>query len=151
MSPTTKRTGMMNAEIIYQLVSWAKQDSSGIAFDSNTLFTLPNGAKRSPDASWMLKSRSDAFVADPAEYFDQICPDFVLELWSPSDILKEVHAKMAEYIANGARLGFLLYPPKRRVWVYRPSQEPQCLEQPQTVSGDPELPDFRLNLTEVWQ
>ena len=151
MSPTNKRTGMMNAEIIRQLANWAEQDGSGIAFDSNTLFTLPNGAKRSPDASWMLKSRSDAFVPDPAEYFDQICPDFVLELWSPSDILKEVHAKMAEYIANGARLGFLLYPPKRRVWVYRPNQEPQCLEQPQTVSGDPELPGFALNLTEVWQ
>src|SRR5205085_395185 len=104
------KTAMRNAEITRQLGNWAKQDGTGVVFGSNALFTLSNGAKRSPDASWMLKSRWDAFIPDPKEYFDPICPDFVLELWSPSDSLKEVHAKMAEYIANGAKLGFLVYP-----------------------------------------
>ena len=151
MSPTNPFTSMMNAEITYQLVSWAKKDGSGVAFDSNALFTLARGAKRSPDASWITKARWKAFKPDPKEYFDAICPDFVLELWSPSDILKEVHAKMAEYIANGAKLGFLVHPELRQVWIYRPGQEPQFLDQPTSVSGDPELPGFTLDLTQVWQ
>jgi len=151
MSPTNMKTGMLNAEITWQIVDWAKKDGRGIAFDSSTLFTLPNGAKRSPDASWVLKSRWEALEPDPTEYFDRICPDFVLELWSPSDILKELHAKMAEYMANGAELGFLIHPPKHQVWIYRPKHEPQCLDQPYSVSADPELPGFTLDLTEIWR
>jgi len=151
MSPTYMKTWMLNAEIARQLANWARQDGRGVAFDSSTLFTLPNGAKRSPDASWVLKSRWEALPPDPIEYFDRICPDFVLELWSPSDILKELQAKMAEYLANGAQLGFLIYPLKRQVWIYRPNREPQCLEHSSSVSGDPELPDFTMDLTEIWQ
>jgi Uma2 family endonuclease len=151
MSPTGRRAGARNAEIIRQLANWAKTDGRGIVCDSDTLFTLPNGAKRSPDASWTLKSRADAVIPNPRDPFDLICPDFVLELWSPSDTLRQLQAKMVEYLENGARLGFLIYPHKHQVWIYRPNQEPECLEESESVSGDPELPGFTLGLTEIWK
>ena len=151
MSPTNSKTGMLNAEIIYQLKHWAKQDGRGVAFDSNAGFTLSNGAKRSPDASWMLRRRWDALTPAEKARFAPICPDFVLELWSPSEILKELQFKMSEYIASGAQLGFLIYPPKQQVYVFRPDEAPQCLDQPSAVSGNPELPDFTLELTEIWK
>jgi Uma2 family endonuclease len=150
MSPTNRETARQNAEITYQLAKWAKKDRTGVACDSNALYTLPNGAKRSPDASWTQKSRWNAIKSDPRDHFDLVCPDFVLELWSPSDPLKTLHAKMLEYMENGAQLGFLVYPHKRQVWIYRPNQKPIQLDNPTSVSGDPELPEFALDLTEIW-
>ena len=150
MSPTNSRTGMRNAEINFQLVRWAKKDGRGVVFDSNTGFVLPNGANRSPDASWILRPRWNALTPQPQSVFAPICPDFVIELWSPSDTLKEIKLKLDEYVANGAKLGFLIYPPQKQVFVYRPNQNPQCLQQPSTVSADPELPSFTLDLTEIW-
>ena len=151
MSPTGRETGRRNAEIIRQLANWAKQDGTGVTTDSNALFTLPNGAKRSPDAAWTLKSRWKGRIRRQRDPFDEICPDFVLELWSPSDRLKELHAKMDEYSANGARLGFLVYPRERQVWIYRPNEEPRRLDEPVSVSGDPELAGFILDLAEIWK
>jgi Uma2 family endonuclease len=151
MTPTNSKTGMRNAQITHQLVSWAQQDGTGVVFNSHAGFRLANGAERSPDASWILKSRWDALTDEEQNELAPICPDFVLELWSKSDILKEVKAKMLEYIANGARLGFLIYPPKRQVWIYRPDREPDQLDNPSSVSGDPVLPRFVLDLTEIWK
>jgi Uma2 family endonuclease len=141
----------MNAEITCQLVNWGNEDGRGYAFDSNVLFVLRNGARRSPDASWMSKSRFDAEEPDPADYFGRGCPEFVLELWSPSDILKEVQSKMVEYMACGAQLGFLLYSPKRQVWIYRLNEAPEMLDNPDVVSGDPVLSGFQLNLAKIWR
>jgi len=151
MSPTNSRTGMRNAEINWQLGNLAKQDRTGVFFDSNTGFVLPNGANRSPDASWLLRNRWDALTPQEQSAFAPICPDFVIELWSPSDTLSEIQFKLNEYVANGAKLGFLIYPPQQQVFVYRPGQSPQCLQQPSAVSADPELPGFTLDLTEIWQ
>jgi Uma2 family endonuclease len=151
MSPTNPKTGMLNAEITFQLVNWAKRDGRGVAFDSNAGFTLPNGAKRAPDGSWMLRTRWEALTPEQTARFAPVCPDFVLELWSPSEILKELQSKMSEYMANGAQLGFLIDPRKQQVYIYRPNQAPQCLDQPASVSGDPELPGFTLDLTEIWK
>jgi Uma2 family endonuclease len=110
MSPTKPETALQNAQITYQLTKWANEDGTGIACGSNALYTLPNGAKRSRDASWTKKTRWNARKRDPKDHYDLLCPDFVLELWSPSDRLKTLKAKMVEYMANGAQLGFLLYP-----------------------------------------
>ena len=151
MSPTNPETARQNAQITHQLTKWANEDGTGIACDSNALYTLPNGAKRSPDASWTKKSRWNARKRDPNDHYDLLCPDFVLELWSPKDHLKTLKAKMLEYISNGARLGFLVYPRKYQVWIYHPNQEPQQIDNPTVVSGDPELPGFALDLTEIWQ
>jgi Uma2 family endonuclease len=151
MSPTNSKTGMRNAEIGLQLGIWAKRDGRGVVFDSDTGFTLPNGANRAPDASWILRERWDALTPEQQEVFAPLCPDFVIELWSPSDTLRELQLKLDEYIENGARLGFLIYPAKREVYVYRPNKAVERLDDPSVVNGDPELPGFSLDLTEIWK
>jgi Uma2 family endonuclease len=105
---------------------------------------------RGPDAAWILRSRLDAIPAAERAKFLPLCPDFVLELRSPTDRLAVVQAKMEEYLANGARLGWLLDPEQRRVYVYRPDAPVARLDRPETVAGDPVLPGFVLDLREIW-
>ena len=151
MPPTGWATGDRNAEITTQLRVWAKQDGQGIATDSSTGFKLPNGAERSPDAAWVRRERLAALTREEKDRFLPLCPDFALELRSPTDKLATVQAKMAEYIANGAQLGLLLDPETRRVHVYRPGAEVEVIENPESVSAEPVLPGFRLDLREIWE
>ena len=151
MPPTGGETGNRNAEITGQLVIWTKQDGTGAAFDSSTGFKLPNGADRSPDAAWVQKSRLAVLTQEEKEKFLPLCPDFVIELLSPSDELEEVKAKMDEYIENGARLGWLLEPRSRRVYVYRPGESVIMIENTGQISGELELHGFVLNLREIWE
>ncbi len=120
LAPAGGETSQREAEITWQLVDWAKRDRTGVAFDSSTGFRLPNTAVRSPDAAWMLGVRLDAIPADQREKFIPACPAFALELRSPSDQLQDVQAKMQEYLENGLRLGWLLDPEPRHVYVYCP-------------------------------
>ena len=150
MPPTGLITGLRNGDLIYQLGHWSHRDGTGVFFDSNAGYTLPNGAIRAPDASWLLRPRWESLTPAEQAGFAPICPDFVIELRSPSDSLAVVQAKMAEYIDNGARLGWLIDPQARRVYVYRPGRPVAMLDAPETVSGDPELPGFVLDLTEIW-
>jgi Uma2 family endonuclease len=149
MPPTGAETGRRNADITAQLVVWSKAQGQGIAFDSSTGFLLPNDAERSPDAAWLLKDRWDALTSEQKRKFAPLCPDFVLELRSPNDRLDEMKAKMAEYIECGARLGWLIDPEERRVYVYRPGTY-QVLEAPPLLSGETELPGFVLDLGSIW-
>jgi len=151
MAPTGGGTGNRNASIIRQLGNWAISDGTGAVFDSSTGFKLPNGADRSPDAAWVRRSRLATIPAEQKEKFLPLCPDFVIELVSPSDRLIDVQAKMAEYIENGAQLGWLLDPGTRRVYVYRPDRAVTLLEGPTEIAGDPELPGFVLDLREIWE
>lgn len=97
MPPTGTETGGRNLELAAQLWVWAKRDGTGMAFDSSTGFTLPNGAVRSPDVSWVPRSRLEALTAEQREKFAPLCPDFVIELRSPGDSLRVVQEKMQEY------------------------------------------------------
>ena len=152
MSPTGFNTGTKNLRIGARLLDWADNDGRGEASDSSTAFILANGAIRGPDAAWTLKSRLAELADEERDRFPHICPDFVIELRSKSDRLSVVQAKMEEYIANGARLGWLIDPvdPRHRVYVYRPDNPVEILEGPDNVSGDPELPGFVLDLKPVW-
>ncbi len=150
MPPAGGTTGGRNSELTADLVIWSRVDGTGKPFDSSTGFTLPNGAIRSPDAAWILLSRWDALSAAGQEGFAPICPDFVIELRSPSDRLPDLQAKMLEYIENGIRLGWLIDAQDRRVHVYRPGMDVEILEAPDSVSGDPVLPGFLLNLIAIW-
>ncbi|HEY0546316.1 MAG TPA: Uma2 family endonuclease [Pyrinomonadaceae bacterium] len=150
MSPTGMKTGVRNSKLTQRVNNWAESDGTGICCDSSTLFTLPNGAKRSPDVSWIRRERVEALTEKQQEGFAPICPDFVLELRSPSDTVKAVRQKMEEYIANGAQLGWMIDPFSKRVYIYRPQQAVECLENPETVAGDPLLPGFVLNVREIW-
>jgi len=150
MPPAGSASGLRNSVLNHQLSNWVQIDGTGIVFDSSTGFTLPNGAVRSPDASWLQLSRWAALTEDEKEGFAPVCPDFAVELRSPSDSLTQLKNKMHEYIANGAKLAWLIDPIKRRVWVYRPDSEPEVMEDPETVSGEPLLRGFVLNLRELW-
>ena len=151
MPPTGGETGSRNNEVSRQLGNWAVTDGSGVAFDSSTGYVLPYGARRSPDASWVLRSRLAALTADQKRRFLPLCPDFAVELRSPSDALADAEEKMREYRDNGARLGWLLDAAERRVQVYRPGQDTVTLDAPAAVAGDPELPGFVLDLATVWE
>ena len=150
MPPAGGDTGDSEAEIGMQLRRWAKHDATGTTFSSSTGFRLPNGALRSPDSSWIPHERLAQLTPEQRKKFIPACPDFVLELRSPSDAMATLHAKLREYMANGARLGWLLDPETRRVFVYRPDAPMEQLDDPATVSGDPVLPGFVLDLREVW-
>ena len=150
MAPTGGTTGVRNAAIILQVTGWAIKDGTGVSFDSSTMFCLPNGAKRSPDAAWVRRERWEALSREEQESFVPLCPDFVLELRSATDSLSMLRQKMDEYIASGAQLGLLLDPKPKQVHVYRANQPVDCLDDPQTVSGDPVLPGFVLELKDIW-
>ncbi len=150
MPPTGWDTGDKNSEINLQLRVWAKKERRGKVGESSTGFKLPNGATVSPDASWVRKERIEQFTAKQREKFLPLCPDFVLELRSASDSLKDSQAKMKEYIENGARLGWLIDPKAKKVHVYRPDVKAKILNNPQTVSGEDVLADFELDLAEIW-
>ena len=146
VSPTGGETGNRNIKLSARLENWAEQDGSGLAFDSSTMFQLPSGAYRSPDAAWIALERWEALSVRGREVFPPICPDFVVELRSPSDSLRAIQNKMQEYIDNGARLGWLLDPQVQQVEIYRQGQEKEVLSSPTCLSGEEVLPDFALDL-----
>lgn len=150
MPPTGGETGNRNGRLTQQLFNWSDTDESGIAFDSSTGFKLPNGADRSPDAAWIRKERWNALTPEDKTRFLPLCPDFVVEILSPSDRLETAQAKMQEYIENGARLGWLLNRKLRQVEIYCPGKETEILLDAQTVSGADVLPGFVLHLQRIW-
>ncbi len=151
MPPTGGETSSRNFNLVLQLGAWAERDGGGIGFDSNGGFILPNGATRSPDASWVRRGRLTNLTVEQKQKFLPLCPDFVIELRSPSDPLPSLEAKMREYMENGARLGWLLDPEERRVYVYQPEEDARILDKQQKVSGDPVLQGFVLDLRPIWE
>lgn len=150
MPPAGGETGVRNSGVIGQLWWWNERVQQGVVFDSATGFHLPNGADRSPDAAWILQERWDDLTAAQKRKFPPLCPDFVVELCSPTDDIKTVRKKMQEYIENGARLGWLIDPETRTVEIYEPGEEVETLYNPERVAGDPLLPGFLLNMKRVW-
>jgi Uma2 family endonuclease len=150
MPPTGSKTGGINFKLTGVFYHWVETDSTGVGFDSSTGFTLPNGATRSPDLAWVKRDRWEGLTPEQRKGFALLCPDFVLELRSPSDALEYVQAKMQEYLDNGAQLGRLIDPIEKKVYIYRPQTPVACLDNPQTISGDPVLPGFVLELARVW-
>jgi len=151
MPPTFGRTGNRNFKLTALVYLWSERDGTGVGFDSSTLFVLPNGAKRSPDVSWVRKSRLATLSDEQKNKFLPLCPDFVLELRSASDSLAELQAKMREYIENGAQLGWLLDPSTRTIHMYRPDRGVEQLADAETVAGDPVMPGLVLHLRQIWE
>jgi Uma2 family endonuclease len=148
MPPTGWDTGKRNADLTTDLNLWNRQTQLGIAFDSSTGFTLPNGANRSPDAAWVRKERLEALNPDPTGFLPLV-PDFVVNLRSASDNLKPLQEKMQEYMANGVCLGWLINPKDQQVEIYRPNQEVEVLPSPTNLSGQDVLPGFVLELSQI--
>ncbi len=150
MPPTGAETGNRNIEIAYQLQKWSRANRLGIAFDSSTGFKLSNGANRSPDASWIPLVKWQGLTPSQQEKFLPLAPDFVIELLSPTDSLKDTQEKMGEYIDNGTKLGWLINPNKKEIEVYQQGKERKILVNPQTISGRDILPNFQLDLELIW-
>lgn len=151
MPPAFSDTGNRNFELAIEVGIWARKDGTGKGFDSSAGFTLPNGATRSPDTSWIKLDRWDALSDEQKSSFAPICPDFVIELRSASDRLKSLQEKMQEYIDNGTKLGLLIDRKKRTVHIYREGCVPTVLENPDSVSCEPELPGLiTLPMSKIW-
>ncbi len=150
MPPTGGETGKRNSNINLQLGIWNERTQMGELFDSSTGFTLPNQADRSPDAAWIEKSRWEALTSEQREKFIPLCPDFVIELLSPSDRLSQIQEKMREYMENGCRLGLLINRRNRQVEIYRLGREVEVLDAPSIISCEDVLPGFVLNMQQIW-
>ncbi|WP_107668870.1 Uma2 family endonuclease [Cyanothece sp. BG0011] len=154
MSPTGGTAGRKNSRLIQQLRNWADVAQTGEVFDSSTVFILPNGARRSPDVSWIKLERWNQLTTAQQDGFPPLSPDFVIELVSPSDLknqrYSDLQANMQEYIENGVKLGWLIEPSSKTVEIYRLGQKKEILNQPQTLSGEAVLPEFILDLSEIW-
>ena len=150
MPPTGLESDARNFNLTLQLGTWAEKDRSGICFGPSGIFALPNGAMRVPDAAWVKLEKWDRLTKHQQQRFGPLCPDFVVELRSRTDRLTPLRNKMLEYMENGASLGWLIDPFERRVYVYTPDREAIVLNDPEAVSGDPLLPGFTLDLTELW-
>jgi len=150
MPPTGGITGDRNSDLNYQLRGWSRKNKLGKTFDSSTGFKLPNGANRSPDASWVKMEHWNTLTEDEKEKYIPLCPDFAVELMSPSDTLEKTRTQMREYMENGASLGWLINRKQQQIEIYRPNQKVEILNFPQTLSGEDILPGFVLDLTEIW-
>ena len=150
MPPAGLETGEQEGRIAVRLGSWAERDGTGVFISSSGGFRLPNGSVRAADAAWVARSRWDAISAEERKKFAPLCPDFVIELRSPSDRLRDLQDKLAEWIASGVRLGWLIDPEPRQVYVYRPGEPVERDDDPAELSADPLLPGFVLDLREIW-
>lgn len=154
MSPTGGEAGRKNFNLYLDLGNWNRQTKLGEAFDSSTIFVLANGARRSPDVSWIEAERWNNLTIKEKEGFPPIVPDFVMELVSPSDLknqrYEDLQSKMQEYLDNGVRLGWLIEPAAKTVEIYRQGKQVEILNNPQTLSGENVLPGFVLNLNEIF-
>jgi Uma2 family endonuclease len=149
MPPTGGETGIRNTSLTGQLWAWNRQTGLGKGFDSSTGFKLPNGATRSPDVAWVRQERWQSLTSEQQRKFVPLCPDFAIELCSPSDNFEDSRVKMQEYLDNGLQLGWLIDPDNQRVEIYRPRQTVEVLDRPTTLSGETILPGFVLDLSEI--
>jgi Uma2 family endonuclease len=146
MALTGGETGRKNTSIIAKLYNWAEQSRSGFVFDSSTGFKLPNKSNRSPDAAWVSNEKWNKLTKKEKEKYPPLCPEFVVELMSESDTLKEAKEKMEEYIENGCLLGWLIEPPTEDVYIYRANKPIQKVTGfHQKLSGESVLPGFEFD------
>jgi len=150
MPPTNTETGRKNFDVIGNFWAWTKKDKTGVAFDSSTGFTLPNGARRSPDLAWVRKEKWDALSKEEKRRFARLVPDFVVELRSETDSLKVLQNKMLEYIESGVLLGWLIDPQERKVHIYRPEKAVETLDNPERISGESVIEGFILEMENIF-
>ncbi len=144
-------TGKKNSFLNRKLGNWAEETDSGEVFDAQTFFKLNNGAKRMPDVAWVKTKRWNSLTREEQEGIIPFAPDFVIELRSKTDVLKDLQDKMQEYVENGVSLGWLIDPKSKQVSIYRPNKEIEILENPSEISGESLLESFTLNLKEIWE
>jgi len=147
MSPVGGESGNREADLIIDLGNWNRQTGLGFTFSSSTIFKLPNGADRSPDAAWIKKENWQALTPEQRRKFPPIAPDFVIELRSATDDLETLRSKMQEYINAGVKLAWLINPQQQQVEIYRLGKNVEIKHLPTELSGEDILPGFNLSLS----
>jgi Uma2 family endonuclease len=147
MPPVGGLSGKRESDLNADLVIWNRQTQLGQVFSSSTIFTLPSGAKRSPDVAWVKSDRWESLTLEEQEKFPPLCPDFVIELRSRTDSLNQLQEKMQEYLDSGLQLGWLINPQSQQVEIYRPNQSVEIVQLPTTLSGEKVLPGFILDIS----
>ncbi len=150
MSPAGSAGGGLEGEVSAELYLWARQDGRGKAFGSNAGFRLRDGSMRAADAAWVSRERWNGLNLKQQESFAPICPEFVIEVRSRRDSLRELQTKMRMWTANGAELAWLIDPQRKVIEVYRPGEEPEVHEQPTSVQGSGPVAGFELVLERIW-
>ncbi len=150
MTPAGGETSRRNLEISVQLGSLAKRDGTGLAFDSSGGFRISKLGMFAPDAAWVLRERYEALSPKEKRQFPPICPDFVIELRSQTDRLKNLQSKMDKWVKHGARLAWLIDSEAKSIYVYRPGQSVELVQNVSSITADPILPGFTLDLTQIW-
>ena len=148
MAPPGPSSGSRELRIGAQLLNWSDAAKRGGTFPS-AMFRLPNGWRRAPDAAWISDERLSRISPDDEGVW-AVCPDFVVEVRSASDRLSPVQEKMEMWVSQGARLGWLVDPREETVWVYRPDQEPERLERPESLTATEIAEDLTIDLSKVW-
>ncbi len=151
MTPAGFEGSRVNQRIGHLLYAWAEEDGRGTTTDSSGGYTLPDGSMRAPDAAWISFERLKPLSDQERAGFAPVCPEFVIELRSPSDRLKVLQAKMEMWIANGAEVAWLIDPERRVVEIYRPGESPEVLHEPSSVQGTGPVAGFELVMARVWQ
>ncbi|MEM9219185.1 MAG: Uma2 family endonuclease [Cyanobacteria bacterium P01_F01_bin.150] len=146
MPPVGGISGNREANLITEVNLWNRKMALGYVFSSSTIFRLPNGGKRSPDVAWVNRERWESLTPKQQEKFPPICPDFVIELRSRTDVLSDLQEKMKEYIDSGLQLGWMLDPRQEQAEIYRPNQDVEIISFPTCLSGETVLPKFKLSL-----
>ena len=151
MAPASPDADDIAVDFVTDVKLWERALAGGRTYGSSPGFTMPDGSVREPDAAWISDERLAALPPRgqrPA--FPAVVPDLVIEVRSPSDRLPQQQRKMEEWIAYGARLGWLVDPEESRIYIYRPDAEPEILERPDTISGEPELPGLEVDCADIW-
>jgi len=151
MTPTGAKTGNAELYIGRELDLWVEQTQRGIAFNSNTGFSLPDGSVRSPDAAWLSSQKWRSLSLEQQSKFLPFSPEFVIELRSPSDSLSDLEQKMSDWLANGAQLAWLIDPLRKLAMIYRPGHEPEALPQPEFLRGEGPVEGFALKMQRLWE
>lgn len=151
MTPVGGNTSNKEVYLARELDLWAERDGKGLAFGSNAGFSLPDGSVLSPDAAWLSAEKWNALTAEQQSKYVPFCPEFIIELRSPSDRAAELEEKMLTWIGNGAQLAWLIDPTRKLAMIYRPGQEPETLLQPEVLEGDAPIAGFRLTMQRLWR
>lgn len=151
MTPAGGKTGNAELYIARELDLWVEHQRRGIAFNSNTGFSLPDGSVRAPDTAWLSTEKWSSLTPEQQGRFIPFCPEFVVELRSPSDSLTELEQKMSDWMANGAQLAWLIDPQRKLAAIYRPGQEPETLLQPELLHGEGPIAGFTLKMQRLWE
>jgi Uma2 family endonuclease len=151
MTPAGGKTGNRELYAGRELDFWVERQGYGIAFGSNTGFSLPDGSVRAPDAAWLSSEKWDRLTEEEKGKFLPFCPEFVIEVRSPSDSIGELESKMGDWITNGAQLAWLIDPLRKLAIIYRPGQEPETVLQPESLHGEGPLAGFTLKMQRLWE